>query len=366
MKLYLWVVKVVQLSLVFSFFLSCLGCTFKSSGSASQSSQSNIRSRVLNLAVWSNYVTPELISQFKKKTGIEVLISNYSSNEELLGKLQAGASGYDIIVPSDYMVYAMIHLGLLLQLDYSKISNSKFLDPKFLRKPYDPENKFSVPYDWGTTGFAINRTLYSGKLKSWRDFFQKDELAGKISLLDDAREVIGAALKSQKFSLNSTSSSELAQAKELLLKAKSKVKIFTSEPMMSLVNGEIAVSHIYMSDALQARRATAGKIEYVIPEEGGTLWIDNLSIPIGAKNQIEAYEFMNYLLESHSNASTVLSVLVAPANRDVFSLLPRELQKDPALFPPSFVLARCEMIQDLGDFMQTWDRVWTEVKTSVK
>ncbi len=320
------------------------------------------QSRVVNLAIWSNYLAPDLFTQFEKKTGIKIQLSNYSSNEELLAKLQAGASGYDVAVPSDYMIFVMAKLGLLQDLDFSQLPNSKSLDPNFLKKPYDPQNQYSVPYNWGTTGIAINRTLYSGEVKGWKDLFEKPDLAGKFSLLDDAREVLGAALKAQGYSLNSKNPSELMKAKDLLLKARSRIKAFTSEPKMPLINGEIAVTHVYMSDALQARRTTGGKIDYLVPEEGGTLWIDNLVIPKGARNIKEAHEFINFLIEAKSNVSTVTNILVAPANKLAFALLPKELQNDRMLFPTPATLAKCEMIQDLGESLVVWDRIWTEIK----
>src|SRR5690606_927897 len=116
--------------------------------------------------------------------------------------LQAGASGYDVAVPSDYMVFAMSKLGLLEQLDYAQLSNTKTLDPKFLKKAFDPTNAYSVPYNWGTTGIAVNRELYKGELRGWKDLFEKPELAGKFTLLDDTREVLGAAMKALGFPLN--------------------------------------------------------------------------------------------------------------------------------------------------------------------
>jgi len=319
-------------------------------------------SHVVNLAIWSNYVSPELLADFQKKTGIQVQVANYSSNEELLAKMQAGASGYDVAVPSDYMVFAMIKLGLIHELDYAQLPNSSRLDSKFLKKPYDPDNKFSVPYDWGTTGIAVNRTLYKGEIKGWKNLFNNPDLSGKFTLLDDVRETIGAALKAQGFSLNSKDPGELAKAKALLTANRSKVKAFTSEPMMPLVNGETPVAHAYMSDALQARKQTGGKIEYIIPEEGGTLWIDNLVIPNGSQHLKEAHAFINFLLEAKSNASTVMSVFVSPANKDAFALLPKDFQSNTMLFPSEASLAKCEMIQDLGETLSQWDRVWTEVK----
>src|SRR5262249_5007931 len=149
----------------------CVSACTKKEASSGGESAAPAGNRVVNLAIWSNYVSPEMLAEFEKSSGIKVRISNYSSNEELLAKLQAGASGYDVAVPSDYMVFAMVKLGLLEPLDYAQLGNSKSLDAKFMKKAFDPENKFSVPYDWGTTGIAVNRDLYKGELKSWKQLF---------------------------------------------------------------------------------------------------------------------------------------------------------------------------------------------------
>ncbi|MGZ3689705.1 MAG: polyamine ABC transporter substrate-binding protein, partial [Bdellovibrionota bacterium] len=318
--------------------------------------------QIVNLAIWSNYVSPELLAEFEKRTGIKVQISNYSSNEELLAKLQAGASGYDVAVPSDYMVFAMSKLGLLQRLDYSRLSNAKSLDSHYLKKQYDTENKYSIPYDWGTTGIAVNRETYKGSLKGWNDLFNNPALAGKFTLLDDVRETLGMALKAQGFSMNSKDPAQLAKAKELLMKVRVKVKAFTSEPMMPLVNGETAVAHAYLSDALQAKKQSGGKIDYVLPEEGCTIWIDNLVIPTGATHLQAAHQFINFLLEPRSNVSTVMSVFVSPANKEAMGLLPKEfVASNKILFPTDAQLKKCEMIQDLGESLSLWDRIWTEV-----
>lgn len=349
--------------------LAAFGCTKKADetpAAAAEGAAKTARAApsTLNLAIWSNYVSPELLTQFEKATKIKVAVSNYSSNEELLAKLQAGASGYDVVVPSDYMVFAMVKLGLLKPLDLAQIPNAKLLEAKLLRKTFDPENKHSLPYDWGTTGIAVNRELYKGELKGWKQLFENDALAGKFTLLDDVRETTGAALKALGKSLNTREPADLDAAKKLLLKIRTRVKAFTSEPMASLVSGETAVAHAYLSDALQARRETGGKIEYIIPEEGATLWIDNLVIPSGAAHVREAHAFINYLLEAKSNVTTVLSVMVAPANREVFAILPEDIRKNTSLFPPEAVMRTLEMMNDLGEAMSIWDRAWTEVKAS--
>jgi spermidine/putrescine transport system substrate-binding protein len=350
----LLVLRILGCLFVLISFSALFGCT--------KSTTSGNAKRVVNLAIWSNYLPTEVISEFEKKSGIKVQISNYSSNEELIAKLQAGASGFDVALPSDYMVFAMVKLGLIRELDYSQISNSKSIDPKYLKKAYDPENKYSVPYDVGTTGIAVNTSLYKGKIKGWKDLLTKEDIAGKFSLLDDAREVIGAALKAQGYSLNSRNPEELKKAKEMLVKVRPRVKSFTSEPLMSLLSGETPIAHIFMSDALQARKATGGKIDYIIPEEGGTFWIDNLVIPKGARHIPEAYALINFLLEGRTNAATVMSVFVAPANKTTFALLPKEYQNNPMLFPPDSALVKCELLEDIGDSLAAWDRVWTEIK----
>lgn len=339
-------------------FILGLGCT------SQQATSQKLRNaeRVVNVASWSNYLSEDLLKSFEQKTGIHVQISHFSSNEELLAKLQTGASEYDVIIPSDYMVFTMSKLSLLRELDRNQITNFNQIDSKYLKKEFDPENKYSVPYDWGTTGIGINRKIFKGKIKSWKDLFEKPELAGKFSLLDDSREVMGAALKSLGYSLNTTDLNQVTQAKELLFKVRTRLKAFSSEPMMLLETGEIPVAQIYMTDALQARERKGDFIEYIIPDEGTSLWMDNIAIPSRAKHVKEAHELLNFLLEPSSSLAVVKKFWVAPTHRAVFGMLPKNMQNSSMLFPPQSVLIRCEMVKDLGDATAFWDRAWTEIK----
>jgi len=316
----------------------------------------------MNLAIWTNYITPELLQQFETQTGIHVEVSNYSSNEELLAKLQTGASGYDVVVPSDYMIVAMTNLGLLKPLDMAQLPNSKNLDPDLLKKNFDPENKYTVPYSWGTTGIAVHKDLYKGTIKSWKQLFTSPELKGKFTLLDDSREVIAAALKSLGFSLNSKDPAQLAKVKELLIKARKNVKAFKSETKDALIQKEAGIMHAWSTDALQAREATQGKVEYILPEEGATLWIDNLGIPATAKNVAEAHAFINFMLDPKTNLSTVNTIWVAPANKETYNLLSPTTRGNVSMFPTKEVRAKLEQFEDLGPALESWDRIWTEVK----
>lgn len=307
--------------------LSGNGCTKSQSSLAPSTSGSP--QRIVNLAVWPNYISNEILAEFEKETGITVRVSNYLSNEELLAKLQAGVSGYDVAMPADYLVRVMAHLNLVEELDRSQIPSVKNLGKDFLGQSYDPENKYSLPFDRGSTGIAINRKLYSGKIRGWKDLFNQPELAGKFSLLDDMREVIGAALKSLGYSFNSTNPEELKQAKEVLIQVRKRVKSFTSEPITPLAQGEMAVAHAFMTDALQARKLAKGSIEYIHPEEGEVMWMDTFVIPKGALHKPEAHALINFLLGAKASAYTATNFFVSPANLLALPLLPETIKKDP-------------------------------------
>lgn len=344
------------------FLASCLCNPPKTSTNANDAHSAS--TKTVNLAIWSNYITPEMIAEFNEKTGIRIEVTNYSSNEELLAKLQAGATGYDVVVPSDYMVAAMVSLGLAQKLDKSMITNMSELDPKLMRKNFDPTNDHSVPYGYTISGLAFNKEKYKGSTQSWSAIFENKEASGRISMLDDVRETMGAALKFKGFSLNSVKPEELAIGKALLIAAKPHVKAFTSEPSEPVIQGEVWAAQMYSSDALQARRKTNGKIMFSTPIEGATMAIDNLVIPVGAEHMAEAHALINYLISKEANLKFVQSIMAGPVNINTRASLPEDLQNEPALFPPDDIIARCEMMQDLGEATDLYDRIWTEVKVA--
>ncbi|BEV67865.1 spermidine/putrescine ABC transporter substrate-binding protein [Bdellovibrio bacteriovorus] len=331
------------------------GCT-KKSAEVSEAKE-------VNLSIWGNYISPELQAQFEKETGIKINISNYSSNEELLAKVQMGSSGIDVAVPSDYMVEVMSKMNLLEALNPDQISNKTLIDPQFLKQNYDPENKFSLPYIWTTAGIAVNRDLYKGPIKSWKDLLENPQLKGKFALLDDVRETLGAALKMNGFSVNSTNPEEINKAKATLLKAKKNVKMFASDTIDILNNKEVAAAQTYSSDALQAADKSPGKIEYIIPEEGGTFAIDNLVIIKGAKHPEAAHKLINFLLSEQAEINRVKTILGGPVLKNTKAALPKELQNNRALFPDEATLKKLERIQDQGEKNKLFEDSWTEIKT---
>ena len=340
------------------------GCTKKSeNGVSADGPAASTATKEVNLATWNNYLSPEVQERFTKETGITVRVSNYTSNEELLAKVQSGASGYDVAIPSDYMVEIMVKLNLLEPLDAAKVPNKAGLSSNVLKQEYDPENKYSLPYAWLTAGIAVNRDLFKGEIKGWKDLFENKELAGKISMLDDVREVFAAALKLNGASVNTTDEATLKKAQASLKQLRPKIKMFRTDSIDPLVNKEIAVAHAYSSDALQASAKTGGKIEYLIPAEGGTRSIDNLVILKGAKNIEAAHALINFLLSKDSNVAFVNRVFGGPVVDATKAALPAALQKNKSLFPDQGVTMTLERIKDVGPATSLYDRLWTEVKS---
>lgn len=318
----------------------------------------------LKLAIWGNYLSPELQKKFTEETGIKIEMTHYSSNEELLAKVQAGGTDLDVAVPSDYMVKVMAQLNLLEKLDRAQLSNFKNLDPQVLNQEYDPQNNFSIPYGWTTTGIAIHRGIYKGEIKSLKDLFEKPELKGQISVLDDMRELAGAALKMQDKSVNTTDPEEIKAAFDYLKKVKPQVKVFTSNAVDLLKNKEIKAGLIYSTDALLAQKEDPN-IEFILASEGGTRAIDNLVILKSSPRKESAHKFLNYLMTKASNLDTVQNIRTGPVVLNVKNSLPEDLQKNKALFPEPPVYKKLEGLQDLGDKNVLYENQWTDLKLNL-
>lgn len=319
--------------------------------------------RSVNLAIWGNYFDPAEEKRFEDLTGIDVQITNYSSNEELLAKIQAGAGGIDLAVPSDYMVDILIKQGLLAPLDKSQIKQLAELDPQFLNQNYDPGNRFSLPYAWTTAGIAVHRDLFKGGMKSWKALLESPELKGKVSLLDDTREVFALALKTQNRSVNEKDEGKIKEAQQYLAKIRPQVKTFRSDVLDLILRKEVAAAHAYGTEALQAWKKSGGRIEYILPEEGGTFSIDNVVILKSAQNVKEAHALIDFFLSVDANVKFVERILAGPVLKKTRERLPADLKNNAQLFPTAEQLKKFERIQDLGETTRIYDRAWTELKS---
>jgi spermidine/putrescine transport system permease protein len=317
--------------------------------------------RVLNLYIWSNYIAPETLARFESRHGVKVNVDLYDSNEALLAKLQAGNAGYDVVCPSDYSVEVLRAQGLLQTLDRSALPHLGNVDPSFLDRPYDPGNAHSVPYFWGTSGIAYHRRRVAEPPASWGALWDP-RYAGRILMLDDAREAIGAALKWRGHSQNTRDPRLLEAAREDLRRQKPLVRAYNSTNFEDiLLSGDVWIAQAWNGQIAKAM-AQDPDIAYVLPKEGSTLFIDNLAIPADARHPELAHAFIDFTLEAETAAEICRTMRYSSPNRTAWPLLPVEVRKNPAIFPPPGAVDHLELIRDLGDATVLYDRLWTEVK----
>ncbi|HHC07334.1 MAG TPA: spermidine/putrescine ABC transporter substrate-binding protein [Actinobacteria bacterium] len=324
----------------------------------------------LSLYNWSEYIDPELVEKFKATYGVEVTETFFESNESMLAQVEAGGAVYDLVVPSDYMVDIMRQEGLLVKLNREAIPNLANLDPKFTNLPFDPGNEYSAPYLWGTTGIGFSYDVVDDAADlTWGLIFDPElsaPFAGKISLLDDEREVFAAALKYLGYSVNSKDEKELQEATELLKAAKDRVATFTSDSFEDLlVAGEVVIAHGWNGDFFSAfDEADAWEeLGYGIPKEGGVAWVDNMAIPTTAEHVCTAQTFINFILDPENGAQLAEWNYYASPNAKANELIDPEMLSDPAVYPPPEVFEKLEFLEDLGDFATKYADAFTEVKS---
>jgi spermidine/putrescine-binding protein len=321
----------------------------------------------LYLYNWSEYIEPQVLADFEEEFGVHVIEDTFANNEELLAKLQAGASGYDVIVPSDYMVEIMIEEALLAELDHDNLSNLSNLDPKFAAPPYDPGLTYCVPYLWGTTGIGYNGDAFDEPPDSWAYLFDPDlvsEYAGQLTMLNDVRESMAAALKYLGYSLNSTNEQELEEARDLLIQQKEWVYAYDAEQYEDLLSAdETVIAHSWSGDIFMVAEEDE-RLWYAIPAEGGVIWADNLCIPKSAPNKYTAEVFIDYLLRPEVSAANSNFAWYASPNAKAEEFIDEEILEEPAIYPPPEVMAKLEWLEDVGEATPIYERLWTEIKAA--
>ncbi len=330
----------------------------------------------LNVFNWTDYIDEEVLTQYEETYGVKINYDTYASNEELLAKLQAGATGYDVIFPSDYMVTQMIELGLLAEIDLDNIPNFKDVMDMFKDPPFDPGNKYCVPYQWGTTGLGYHIPTFGDEVPdSWAYLFEPEYLkryADKgVNVLDDQRELIGAALKYLGYSVNDTNEEHLYEARDLILKAKPYWKTFNSSDYDDtlLIPGEVVLSHGWSGDVFVAVWETYDEENdepvwwYSIPKEGAVVWVDNMCIPASSTRKRTAEHFINYLLSPEVQAAITNYTYYASPSEAAKQYIDEEILNEPAIYPPDEVLSKLEWLEAVGDALRIYDQIWTEIKS---
>jgi spermidine/putrescine transport system substrate-binding protein len=308
----------------------------------------------LSIYNWSDYIAAETVPNFEKEFGVKVTYGTYESNDELVAKLQAGVSGYDLVVPSGYIVPILAAGDLISPVRRQYLTNWSNLSSIFLGLPFDPDNRFTVPWQWGTTGIAYRTDKVSLPPDSW-SVFHNPGLAGRMTMMDDRREVIGAFLRYRGHSLNSVNPAELAQARADAIQARPNLKGYKSAPVKAdLIAGDVWVAQLWNGDTTQAR-AQQPNLAYVLPREGCTIWSDSLVIPRSAPHKRAAHEFMNYILRPE--------VAAAISNFTGYGSPNAKAQVEvPVPYPSPEEPTRLEYQQDLGANSELWDRIWAEIR----
>jgi len=307
---------------------------------------------------WSDYIPSEVIEAFSQEYGVNVTYDSYDSNETMFAKIKAGARGYDLAMPSADYTSIMIKEDMLIPIDKSLIPNLVNIDPSVIEQMYyDPENTYSIPYMVGTTGIAVNTKYVESYPRSWK-IFELPQFKGMMSLLDDMREVFGAALKFLGYSVNTTDTAELQAAKELILTWKENIAKFDSELFAKgVLSGEFWVVHGYGENIFyEATEEELEDIDFFIPVEGSTLWIDSFVILKGAKNIDNAHLFINYILRPDV-AAKISDYLLLPSP----NVPARELMEEEPVYSAK-EMENTELIKDLGEDLRIYNSLWNEIR----
>ena len=344
--------------------LSLGGCGWRLANVRSNYISSN-QSDKLYIYTWTQYTDKELLTTFTTQTGMKVIADVYESNDVMLAKLQAGGGGtYSIIYPSDYMVQKMAEKGLLMAIDHSRLIGLDNLFPQFHSPSYDPNNRYSIPFNWGTTGLLYNSEKLTNAPEDWEYLWQnQDKLNKRFTLLNDVREVMGATLRMLGYSYNSQNESEIKQAYQKLQILKPAIAAFDTDAWQNkILAGDLAIAMCYSADAVKISKENP-KLKFVIPRSGSSLWTDTIVIPKSNPNIAGAYAWINLILQPEVAAKISERLYISTPNQAGFEQLPKVIQENTNLFPPESLLSKCERLTPLGKFEEIYERYWTQLLT---
>ena len=318
---------------------------------------------VVNVYNWGEYIDESVLDDFEAETGIHVNYSTFASNEMLYSSIKSGGSSYDVIIPSDYMIARMIREDLLMELDYSQIPNMANLDAQYLHREFDPEQRYSVPYMWGTTGIIYNTTMVDKAPESWMDLFTTD-LRGQVLIFDNPRDCIGLALKALGYSFNTTNEEEIREATELLIGQKQAgiVQAYVMDQIFDkMINNEAAIGTYYAGDYLSMVEENPD-LAFCMPEEGANLFIDAMCVPQSCENYENALAFINFMCRDDIVLRNCEAVGYSTPSATALAQMDPEMKEDPVAYPSPEVLAKCETFGGLpDDTLSFYDREWIRV-----
>ena len=318
---------------------------------------------LLHIYTWADYFKPALVARFEKENHCRVIIDTYDSNEKMYAKIKAGASGYDLLTPTSYMVSLMNSQGMVRKLDHSLLPNLVHVDPEYLELAVDKAMDHSVPYMIVNTVIAYLESRVKDFEPSWA-MFDRSDLKGRMTMLNDMRETIGAGLKFLGYSLNTGSEAELAEAKEVVIRWKKNIAKYENEQYKTgVASGEFLLVQGYSGDILQVQQENPD-VRFAVPREGTTISVDDLIIPAGAKGIGLAHAFINFLHDPEVAAENITFLKYLCPNKDAYALLGEDLRKNPGIFMDPEVRAKSEIIADLGEAIALYIKTWDEIKAA--
>jgi spermidine/putrescine transport system substrate-binding protein len=322
-----------------------------------------LQAETLHLYTWADYISPEVVKKFEQQHGCKVVIDTFDSNESMFAKFKAGASGYDLVVPTAYMIQVMQAQGMLAPLDHKLIPNLPNIDSAVLAKVMDKTMQHSVPYTVAYAAIAVRKDKLKNAEATWA-MFDRSDIAGRMTLLDDMRESIGAALKFLGHSINTRDDAQLAAARDVLIRWKKNLARFDNEGYKSGIDSaEFLLVHGYSGDLFQVQMENP-KVEILIPREGVTIGCDEMVVPKTAKQSALAHAFINFVLDPAIAAENMEWMGYYCPNKPALAKLSAEFLKNPAITIPEDLQAKCEVIEDLGPDLAKYTKVWDQVKAA--
>lgn len=321
---------------------------------------------------WGEYIDEGLVSEFEKETGIDVIYDTFETNEEMLPILETGAVKYDVVCPSDYIIQKMIQKDLIQPIDFANVPNLKNIDPVYLEKAqgFDPENKYAVPYCWGTVGIIYNTSMVdeSDVPNSWSALWNP-KYKNNILMQDSVRDAFMVGEKLLGYDINTTNPDELKEVKEKLIEQKPLVQAYVVDQVRDkMIGGEAAMAVIYSGEMLYIQKEVASsgedyELRYVIPEEGTNVWIDGWVIPKNAAHKENAEKWIDFMCRADVAERNFHYITYPTPNKAAFNRLSDELRNNKALFPDVKQLENSEVFTYLGeDGDMLYDNLWKEIK----
>jgi len=317
---------------------------------------------------WGEYIDPDVLDQFEEETGIKVVYDEFEQNEEMYPKIKAGAVQYDVVCPSDYMIQKMIDNNLLTEINYDNVPNIKNIDPAYLKSAqnYDPENKYSVPYCWGTLGILYNKTMVDEPIDSWSALFDK-KYSGNILMIDSVRDAFCIALAYLGYDINTTDEAQLNKAEALLQSQYPLVQAYVVDQVRDkMIGGEAALGVIYSGEAIFTKRENPD-LEYVVPKEGSNVWIDAWVIPKNCRNKENAEAFINFMCDADIALKNFEYITYSTPNKAAREKITDEdIKNSLVAFPDQATLDRCSTYRYLGEDIESlYIDKWNAVKSDM-